>query len=255
MGKDDLRVAIKPILENYQTTLEMGLWIGTPTECLIDYQSQKSFSAASISKLVLYAYYLEQIIEEKINPQQLIGVNPVDLTGGAGVIRLFPQKKGWTISELLTAMIAVSDNTATNVLLDLVGLPTLQAWIQEPEIQFERYMMRPIKDKENRLTPSAAAKLLLRCVKQEEAALGFSALNQQQFQEGIPGTFAETTHPACRIFNKTGRLDRIEHDVAYLHANETTIIIAAFSYDKTGSGRGISWLREIGQTVYQQYFN
>ena len=65
MGKDDLRVAIKPILENYQTTLEMGLWIGTPTECLIDYQSQKSFSAASISKLVLYAYYLEQIIEEK----------------------------------------------------------------------------------------------------------------------------------------------------------------------------------------------
>ncbi|MCT8193353.1 class A beta-lactamase-related serine hydrolase, partial [Pseudomonas monteilii] len=164
MGKDDLRVAIEPILKNYQTTLEMGLWIGTPTECLIDYQSQKSFSAASISKLVLYAYYLEQIIEEKIDPQQLIGVNAVDLTGGAGVIRLFPQKKGWTISELLTAMIAVSDNTATNVLLDLVGLPTLQAWIQKPEIQFERYMMRPIKDKENRLTPSAAAKLLLRCV-------------------------------------------------------------------------------------------
>ena len=181
-------------------------------------------------------------------------MSPVDLTGGAGVLRLFPQKKSWAISELLTAMIAVSDNTATNVLLDLAGLPTLQAWIQEPEIQFERYMMRPIKDKENRLTPSVAAKLLLRCVEQEEAALGFSALNQQQFQEGIPGTFAETTHPACRIFNKTGRLDRIEHDVAYLQANETTIIIAAFSYDKTGSGQGISWLREIGQTVYQQYF-
>ena len=170
------------------------------------------------------------------------------------MIRLFPQKKGWTISELLTAMIAVSDNTATNVLLDLVGLPTLQAWIQEPEIQFERYMMRPTKDKENRLTPSAAAKLLLRCVKREEAALGFSPLNQQQFQEGLAGNFAETAQPACRIFNKTGRLDRIEHDVAYLQANETTIIIAAFSYDKTGSGQGISWLREIGQTVYQQYF-
>jgi beta-lactamase class A len=206
MGKDDLRVAIKLILENYQTTLEMGLWIGTPTECLIDYQSQKSFSAASISKLVLYAYYLEQIIEEKINPQQLIGVNPVDLTGGAGVIRLFPQKKGWTISELLTAMIAVSDNTATNVLLDLVGLPTLQAWIQEPEIQFERYMMRPIKDKENRLTPSAAAKLLLRCVKREEAALGFSPLNQQQFQEGLAGNFAETAYPACRILIRQAAL-------------------------------------------------
>ena len=42
MGKDDLRVAIDPILKNYQATLEMGLWIGTPTECLIDYQSQKS---------------------------------------------------------------------------------------------------------------------------------------------------------------------------------------------------------------------
>lgn len=254
MGKDDFRVAIDPILKNYQTTLEMGLWIGTPTECLVDYQSQKSFPAASISKLVLYAYYLEQIIEEKIDPQQLIGVKAVDLTGGAGVIRLFPQKKGWTISELLTAMIAVSDNTATNVLLDLVGLSTLQAWIQEPEIQFERCMMRPIKDKENRLTPSAAAKLLLRCVKREEAALGFSPLNQQQFQEGLAGNFAETAQPACRIFNKTGRLDRIEHDVAYLQANGTTIIIAAFSYDKAGSGRGISWLREIGQTVYQQYF-
>lgn len=114
--------------------------------------------------------------------------------------------------------------------------------------------MRPIKDKENRLTPSAAAKLLLRCVKREEAALGFSPLNQQQFQEGLAGNFAETAQPACRIFNKTGRLDRIEHDVAYLQANETTIIIAAFSYDKTGSGQGISWLREIGQTVYQQYF-
>lgn len=254
MTKDDVYLEINHILKKYQATLEMGLWIGTPTKCLVDYQSHKSFPAASISKLVLYAYYLEQIIEKKIDPQQVICVSPVDLTGGAGVPRLFPQKKSWAISELLTAMIAVSDNTATNVLLDLAGLPTLQAWIQEPEIQFERYMMRPIKDKENRLTPSAAAKLLLRCVKQEEATLGFSALNQQQFQEGIPGTFAETTHPACRIFNKTGRLDRIEHDVAYLQANETTIIIAAFSYDKTGSGQGISWLREIGQTVYQQCF-
>lgn len=254
MTKDDVYLEINHILKKYQATLEMGLWIGMPTKCLVDYQSHKSFPAASISKLVLYAYYLEQIIEKKIDPQQVICVSPVDLTGGAGVLRLFPQKKSWAISELLTAMIAVSDNTATNVLLDLAGLPTLQAWIQEPEIQFERYMMRPIKDKENRLTPSAAAKLLLRCVKREEAALGFSALNQQQFQEGIPGTFAETTHPACRIFNKTGRLDRIEHDVAYLQANETTIIIAAFSYDKTGSGQGISWLREIGQTVYQQYF-
>ena len=82
------------------------------------------------------------------------------------------------------------------------------------------------------MTPSAGAKLLLRCVKREEAGLGFSPLNQQQLQEGLAGDIAETAQPACRIFKKTGRLDRIEHDVAYLQANETTIIIAAFSYDK-----------------------
>lgn len=70
MTKDDVYLEINYILKKYQATLEMGLWIGTPTKCLVDYQSHKSFPAASISKLVLYAYYLEQIIEKRSIPNK-----------------------------------------------------------------------------------------------------------------------------------------------------------------------------------------
>lgn len=251
-----LQEKINRLNRKYQKELIVGLWIGDATKVFYQQQEQLFFKAASIIKLAVYDYYIAQSSEKKLDLQTKIMVSPETIVGGAGVLQLFPGRTHWQIDELLTAMIAVSDNTATNLLLDFAGLENIQNWLQNKSgVVLERKLMHPEKDKENLITAYGAGQLMLAIV---EAAKTMDQLPDltpffsQQFREGLPGLLDERELPHLRIANKTGRLDRIEHDVAYFSSGEKEWVIAALSQDITGKGCGIMWLRQVGELVYNE---
>ncbi|MEU9605911.1 serine hydrolase [Streptomyces sp. NPDC048057] len=76
---------------------------------------------ASASKLLLLAEVARRLETGELTPGQPVAVAPSDVVHGTGLLcRL--GRSGWTVEDLCWLTASVSDNTATNALLRLVGL-------------------------------------------------------------------------------------------------------------------------------------
>ncbi|MFI6289207.1 serine hydrolase [Streptomyces sp. NPDC051018] len=76
---------------------------------------------ASAAKLLLLAEVSRRLDTGELRPDQPVTVDPADTAGGTGLLGRL-SRRGWTVEDLCWLTAAVSDNTATNALLRLVGL-------------------------------------------------------------------------------------------------------------------------------------
>ncbi|MFE0425889.1 serine hydrolase [Streptomyces sp. NPDC058953] len=75
---------------------------------------------ASAAKMLLLAEVARLIDAGELDPDAPVAVDPADLTYGTGLlVRL--SRRDWTVGDLCLLTASVSDNTATNALLRLVG--------------------------------------------------------------------------------------------------------------------------------------
>ncbi len=96
-------------------------------------------------------------------------VRASDRTGGSGLLdALTDGGSELALRDLAMFMIRISDNTATNILIDRLGMERVNLTMKElgfPEIKLQRKMIRPqesVKGNENIATPRAAATLMSR---------------------------------------------------------------------------------------------
>lgn len=90
-------------------------------------------------------------------------------TGGSGVLQyLGDGGTEMSLEDLAVFMIVYSDNTATNLLVDAVGMEAINALMADldaPHTRFQRKMIRPeasVRGEENLSTPAEAAALMVR---------------------------------------------------------------------------------------------
>lgn len=101
-------------------------------------------------------------------------VRASDRTGGSSMLVDFTDGGSeLALRDLAMFMIRISDNTATNILIDRLGMDRVNLTMRElgfPEIKLQRKMIRPqesVKGNENIATPRAAARLMSRIHKCE----------------------------------------------------------------------------------------
>jgi len=103
-----------------------------------------------------------------------VPVRLADRTGGSGLLQnLGDGTSELSLGDLAMFMITVSDNTATNMLMDRVGIDKVNATTRAlgvPEVKLQRKMIRPrdsYAGNENIATPSAAATIMAKIAKCE----------------------------------------------------------------------------------------
>jgi beta-lactamase class A len=101
-----------------------------------------------------------------------VSVRLADRTGGSGLLQnLGDGTSELSLGDLAMFMITVSDNTATNMLIDRVGMDEVNATTRAlgvPEVKLQRKMIRPrdsAAGNENIATPAAAATIMARIAK------------------------------------------------------------------------------------------
>ena len=163
------------------------------------------------------------------------------------------------ISELALHMIATSSNLATNLLLDLVGIDTVQRALDDLHIdgidirrgvEDERAFERGIN---NRVTADGLVQLL-RVIAEERAfspelsreMLGI--LHAQEFRNGIPARLPS----AVRVAHKTGDISTIAHDagVVYPPGRKPYVIAVLTEWQPEAAGRSAT-IAEISHAVYE----
>lgn len=128
------------------------------------------FPQASAIKIPLLVELYRQIDNGSIDGNRQLPVRAVDKTGGSGILQWFSDG-GTSMSphDLAKLMIVFSDNTATNMLIDLVGgfqsVNGTMASLGVPAIRLQRKMIQPLESargSENISSPADAARLMQR---------------------------------------------------------------------------------------------
>jgi beta-lactamase class A len=167
--------------------------------------------------------------------------------------------KTMRVRELARQMIVTSSNLATNLLVDLVGLDTLQATLDEFEIEGVE-LHRGVEDEaayeagiSNRVTALGLVQIL-RLI--EDAALSHDSsqgmldiLHSQEFRSGIPAGLPSD----ARVANKTGEISTVAHDagLVYLRNREpySIAILTEWSPSLTSGRRDT--LAALSRAVYR----
>jgi beta-lactamase class A len=163
------------------------------------------------------------------------------------------------VSELALHMIATSSNLATNLLLDLVGLETVQRALDDLGVDGID-IRRGVEDERafdlginNRVTADGLVQLL-RLIAEERAfspALSrkmMDILHAQEFKKGIPARLPR----AVRVAHKTGEISTIAHDagVVYPAGRKPYVIAVLTEWSPESSGRS-NTIAEVSQAVYE----
>jgi beta-lactamase class A len=168
--------------------------------------------------------------------------------------------RSMTVYELARQMIRRSSNLATNLLIDIVGIPTIQQTIDELDISGVR-VIRGVEDQaafdaglNNEVTANGLVALLRtieerRAWREESASAMLQILHEQEFKSGIPAGLPED----ARVAHKTGNISTVHHDagLVYFEARRpyALAVLTSFPADvgRTGAVAAIS--RDIFQSL------
>jgi beta-lactamase class A len=167
--------------------------------------------------------------------------------------------KTMSVEELAGHMIVTSSNLATNLLLDLVGIGSIRAVLDELGVQGVE-LNRGVEDEmawehgiNNRVTANGLVALLRglaakEAVSEAAAERMLEILHEQQFRSGIPAGLPET----ARIAHKTGEISTVAHDagVVYLEGREPYALAILTEWD-VGEGSRHRTIAAIARTVHR----
>lgn len=245
---------------------------------LFTINTNKVFSAASVIKIPLCLTVLEQCEKGKYHLEDLRPISSCNKVGGTGVIQNLNDRYIPTIGELITLAISVSDNIATNELIDLVGGPeVVNDYCQNKGI-YKTKLQRKMLDlearkvgKDNWMTVGEVGKLLEEISNaiyggddkaREMVRPLFKGMVMQQCRNKIPAKipafdyydltaeYLPTTGQVL-VANKTGDLWTTQNDVAICALpNGVKYIVAICTDELKIAQQGIETIGNLSKAVY-----
>lgn len=253
MTPDKLVTRLDQVNQNFDE--KHALLVADTRHVLFGAQVDQPFPAASLIKLGIAAFVKEKAADD---PSQLERqVTLPESVGGAGILR-FMSPQAWRVRDLLTLMLTVSDNLATNALLTTYGLPTIAAWLTRhyPGVQLRRPLMQSTFDGDNMITASAAWQLLRALLMSDgnEPAADICAQALRHQQNRIKLLLAPTMENFVGwLAGKTGELPHCEHDAACFAAEGErlyAVVLTQFDYDRQTA---MQFGQQVGHLIVQAF--
>ena len=175
--------------------------------------------SASMIKLLILLKALDECDKGKINLEDIINLGDYEKVDGSGILKELSNNHKFSIRELLTLMIIVSDNTATNILIDLLGMEGINKIGHDLGLKkttLERKMMDSHareKGLDNFTSSNEILKLLKMIyekdfVSEDYSDLALDILLRQQERQRLQRYLPED----LKIASKSGDLDNLEND-------------------------------------------
>lgn len=224
---------------------------------IIEFNSQEVYQSASLIKIPILYEALRQIEAGIINPDEHVNIKDSDKIGNTGVLQVLHGVKSYTIRDLLTLMVIVSDNSATNLIINLLSKESINKTIRSLSMYntiLQRKMLdfQSVKSGMDNFTTAAD---IVKCLKKGVTGTDLtkasrdtflSILNQQQFRDKLPAYMNEVYITAG---NKTGELPGLEHDCAVMTFGQTRTFVAVLIDNLEEPEIGRSTIRQIGKHI------
>ena len=226
----------------------------------IYWNGERIFPQGSTIKILILIELYRQAEAGEIDLEATYVVRDADKVGGAGILKeVGHETLRLTIHDLAVMMMVLSDNTASNLLIDLVGLARINQTMQALGFQ-QTKLMRRFQDYhglhtglDNTSTPQELIRLLTMLYRDELAGPETTAAILDVMQRPKPGQLREQLPPDLVIAHKPGGLNGGVSDAGIIFVPERPYVIALmtnFLYD-TDQGRHI--LARASRRIWQYF--
>ena len=216
------------------------------------------FPTASTIKLAIVYELFKQVDEGKIRLDQYVPLDHAKAVGGSGVLFELGTPT-LSIRDYATLMVIVSDNTATNVLLDLLGVDTITARMRAlglPETKLRRHMIdlaAARRGDENVSTPADIVRLLEIISKGE----GLSATGRDQaialLKKPKASRLRKALPPAIDAADKPGELESVRVDAGIVYAKNRPYILCVMTTYLKSETDGERANEELSRAAYEYF--
>lgn len=233
--------------------------LNTGKQIAID--ADKPVQTASTIKLAMLWTALRQIALGKAQWNEPIPLRTGETVGGSGILHFLDTPITLTLKDVATMMVIVSDNTATNLMIDrfttqqvnenMTALGYKDTWFykkvfkpatgpmpaDQPKFGLGKTTPRQIAammERIGRCDLNLPGQPLLDQAKADAACkVAIDMLRNQFYRDTIPRYLEslDSTEQGSGIASKTGSLDATRSDVAIVAGKAGPIVLAIYSYD------------------------
>ena len=218
-------------------------------------RADEAFPSASVIKLPLVMTLYADAARGVLDLDERVPVG--ERVDGSGVLRHMRDVEALTLRDLAMLSIIVSDNTATNRLIERVGLERVAERLEEWGCRQTR-LARKMYDfdaarrgMENVMTPRETVSLLARlargeCEDRTTSDAVIAVLEQCQDRTMLRRYLPYGT----KVPHKTGTLDESRNDAAII-PGPRPVIVSAFTRKLRDTGAAVAWLGLLGWCAFR----
>ena len=195
-----------------------------------DVFADEVFPTASIIKVPILLEFYRQAADGVLDPCEVRPLRDEVKVGGSGVLQFLSDKTQLTLEDWAKLMINLSDNTATNYMIDVVGMDNVNRVIEQlglVDTRLRRKMQAKGIDPdkvENLTTPREFSTLLMMIMNHEgldsgvcEKTLGALKLYKDGIiRDALPGDF--------EVADKSGWMGAVQCDSGIVYAEKPYIV-------------------------------
>ena len=232
------------------------------------------FPCASVIKIPMVAMLLKDGNEGRIDLNQSHAIKASNRVGGTGILCNLDFRFNPTMRDLGKLMIMLSDNTATNEVIDILDENRFNQFCKEQGYHSTIWQRKMLdfeaikKGKNNYMSTRDIGEMLSRIAREEWLSKEicnniFSYMCGQKYRNKLPAKLpvgecyeGKNIIPQGKVLvgNKTGDLDCIQHDVGIFELPDNTrYVIAIFTSDLPNNFEGIECISSISKVVYDAF--
>ncbi len=216
----------------------VGVAVLGPNDVRFSYHGDRRFRAASTVKIPIKVEIFRQIDRGERTLADPYVLDAAAKTPGSGILLHLHEGITLTLNDLIYLMISISDNSATNILIEMAGMQQVNAAIRSLGVQdstLGRIMKgRPAQgdEQENWATPDdyvLALQAILdgRAASPDACAQMLAMLEKQQNSRRIARYLPE----GVRWGSKTGSIKGVTNDAGFVITPAGRLIIAVYCED------------------------
>lgn len=217
----------------------------------------QKFPAASIIKIPVLVALLSAEDKHLVDPKQQLELRKDLMVGGSGILQWRPVGSKISVQEAAELMITRSDNTATNLVIDLLGgvdkfNPLFKQWGLK-ETQLNNWL--PDLSGMNKTSPYELAYLVARINKGEILAKGshdwmFNVMQHVRTKSLIPPGLGK----GAKIAHKTGDIGTMVGDAGIVWCLNGKCYLVAIQVERPHNDRRANLLvRKLSKIVYEGF--
>ena len=204
------------------------------------------FPTASVIKIPVLLEFYRQVKAGDLDPSEVVPLNEEDIVGGSGILQfLTPESTQLTVEDYCRLMITISDNTATNFMIDWVGMDNVNRLLTElgfTETKLRRKMQAVDIDydlMENVSTPREFSHLLSMMLRYEGLDPDVCEKSLEMLRIHKPGIIRDALPVNLDVSDKSGWMGGVQCDSGIVHLEGKPYIVTIMAksipdWDKDG---------------------